>query len=168
MYRILLVDDEQNVLNALKRDLRPLMCEIEVYPHPAQALTRAAEVNFDLVISDYRMPGMDGVTLIKALKKLQPGLAVIMLSGLTDLRTIMTDSKGEGVACYLTKPWDADNLKTRVTEALKLRAADNKPSSRTPAVPSPKHAAQKSTGAMAALEAKYPGITQPESDWETN
>jgi len=162
MCRILLVDDEQNVLSALKRDLTPLGCEIEAYTQPGLALSRAAEASFNLVISDYRMDGMNGVTLIKALKKLQPGMDIIMLSGLADLRIIMSALNEIEVFCYLSKPWDAEKLKTRVAEALKLRAVEqNNPVSRITTVP-----VQQPKGAMAVLEAKYPGITQPESDWK--
>jgi CheY-like chemotaxis protein len=64
MRRILLVDDEVRVLSALQRTLRPFMqenaVEIEAYSDPEQALLRCAEVAFDVVMSDYRMPGLTG------------------------------------------------------------------------------------------------------------
>ena len=74
MYRIMLVDDEENVLNALRCKLAHLSYEVETFSQPRQALARAGEVSFDLVISDYRMPSMDGVTLVKELKKIQPNI----------------------------------------------------------------------------------------------
>lgn len=159
MYRIMLVDDEENVLSALRRNLAPLRYELVTFSQPRQALARAGEASFDLVISDYRMPCMDGVTLVKELKKIQPNLVAIMLSGFADLRSIMSATNEVEIYCYLTKPWDADKLKATINQALEQRIrkgdeqallARSKPELK---------------GALAALDAKYPGITQPGSDW---
>lgn len=160
MHRILLVDDEENVLNALRRNLAPLHCELEAFSQPRRALARAGEVAFDVVISDYRMPGMDGVTLVKELKKLQPDLIAIMLSGFADLRAIMDAINEAEVYRYLTKPWDADKLNTTISQALEQRANGSKQAAHDPA-----QAVAQPRGALAALEAKYPGITQPGADW---
>ena len=83
MYRILLVDDEQNVLNALKRELKEVY-EIETFTNPAEALRRCGEVNFDLVISDYQMPEMNGIEFLKQFGKLQPDASRLILSGQAD------------------------------------------------------------------------------------
>ena len=61
MNRIMLIDDEENILRALRRVLGSQDCEIETFTQPVEALRRAQVANFDLFISDYRMPGMDGV-----------------------------------------------------------------------------------------------------------
>jgi hypothetical protein len=160
MYRIMLVDDEVYVLSALRRNLATLGYELETFSQPRKALTRAGEVSFDLVISDYRMPDIDGVTLIKELKKIQPSLVAIMLSGFIDLRSIMNEINEAGVYRILTKPWDTDKLNATISEALGQRARDgDTQTSRVPVLTMPKP-----KGALAALEAKYPGITQPESD----
>jgi hypothetical protein len=162
MYRIMLVDDEEYVLTALRRNLAPLGYELETFDHPRQALTRAGEVSFDLVISDYRMPDMDGVALIKELKVIQPNLVAVMLTGFIDLRSIMNEINEAGIYRILTKPCDTDKLNATINEALEQRTRNGeKQMSHAPVltVPKPK-------GALAALEAKYPGITQPESDWD--
>jgi len=162
MCRILLVDDEQSVLDALKVSLTPVCRELESYIRPSVALARAAEVSFDLVIADYRMPVMDGVKLVKALKKLQPGMAIILLSGLTDLRSVMKEMRGIEVRCYLTKPWNEEKLKTHVREALESSKVAQKP----PVLGVSTAALVKPKGAMAILETKYPGITQPGTNWK--
>jgi len=157
--RILLVDDEQVVLTAWQHDLAPLHGDMEAFTQPRQALARAGSTAFDLLITGYRMPGMDGLSLVQALKKLQPGLIVIMLSGLADLRASMaTRGVTEGFH-FLTKPWDAAELRALIHKALMTRGmAKPQPLERAP--PSTKPG-----GALAALEAKYPGITLPGSDW---
>ena len=83
MYRILLVDDEPNILNALRRllsrlkpdDLNGEYFVIDTYASPEEALERADEVRIDLAISDYRMPGMNGVEFLKKLIAKQPDVA---------------------------------------------------------------------------------------------
>lgn len=164
MHRIMLVDDEEYILTALRRSLAPSGYELETFSHPRQALTRAGEVSFDLVISDYRMPDMDGVTLIKELKKVQPHIVAVMLSGFIDLRLIMNEINSAGIYRILTKPCDTDKLNATINEALEQRIRNgDKQMSHVPVltVPKPK-------GALAALEAKYPGITQPETKWDPN
>ncbi|MGZ5780088.1 MAG: response regulator, partial [Burkholderiaceae bacterium] len=73
MKHFLLVDDEINVLNALQRTLRQKIgaseLTIEVLTDPVQALERVGEKAFDLVISDYRMPIMNGIEFLIAVKK---------------------------------------------------------------------------------------------------
>lgn len=161
MHRIMLVDDEENVLSALRRSLAPLRCEMEAFTQPRQALARAGEMAFDLVISDYRMPGMDGVTLVRELKKMQPHLVAIMLSGFSDLRSIMDAINEAQVYRYLTKPWDADKLNALISQVLEQRAREGSGQASHASVQS----VPKPAGALAQLEAKHPGITQPGPDW---
>ena len=160
MLRILLVDDEPTVLTAWQRDLAPLHGDMEAFTQPRQALLRAGSAAFDLLITGYRMPGMDGLSLVKALKKLQPGLIVIMLSGLADLRASMaTRGVTEGFH-FLTKPCDAAELRATIHKALRARGtAKLQPLDVAPPVTRPR-------GALATLEAKYPGITLPGADWK--
>ena len=159
MYRIMLVDDEENVLSALLGNLSHLRYELEAFSQPGKALARAGEVSFDLVISDYRMPSMDGVTLVKELKKIQPNIVAIMLSGFADLRSILSTTKEAEIYRYLTKPLEAEKLNTAIIQALEqfARKGDEQ------ALPIRSQPELK--GALMALEAKYPGITKPESDW---
>jgi DNA-binding NtrC family response regulator len=157
--RILLVDDEQAVLTAWQHDLSPLHGDVEAFTQPRQALARAGSTAFDLLITGYRMPGMDGLSLVKALKKLQPALIVIMLSGLADLRASMATRGATEGFHFLTKPWDAAELRALIHKALMARS-QGKPQPLEVASPS-----SRPKGALATLEAKYPGITVPGSDW---
>ena len=78
MPRLMLVDDEVNILSSLRRALIampegtfPSPLSIETFASPVQALARAHEMAFDLVISDYRMPEMDGVAFLEKLREIQ-------------------------------------------------------------------------------------------------
>jgi DNA-binding NtrC family response regulator len=157
MPRILLVNDDENVLRALQHDLSRLHGNLEAFAQPRQALTRAGSVSFDLVVTGYRMPGINGLDLVKELKKLQPDLVAIMLSGLVDLNASMSARSEVEIFRYLTRPWDADDLRAVVRKALAQPTA-HRPEQREPTT-------SRAKGALATLEAKYPGITQPGSDW---
>ena len=151
IYNILLVDDEEGVLRSLQRTLRNDRYQIHTFTDPEMALLEAEKIQFDLVISDYRMPRMDGVTFLGKLIALQPRIQRIMLSGYADLRAVMAAINEVGIYKFLTKPWKDDELRQVVTDSLKKDRGSNLQSLSTPA--------EKQLGAMAELETRYPGIT---------
>lgn len=123
MKRIVLVDDEINLLQALRRTLQRGLGDgehyvIELFSDPCEALKRAAEVSFDLVLSDYRMPQMNGVRFLKALRELQPDCMRLILSASTDFGALMSAVNEAEVMRYLVKPWSDEELVATVQEAL--------------------------------------------------
>jgi CheY-like chemotaxis protein len=82
--RILLVDDNAHGLSARRSVLEELGATIATASHAAEALERLADQPFDLVVTDYKMPRMNGVELIARLRKQSPGLPVILISGFVD------------------------------------------------------------------------------------
>lgn len=130
-YRVMLVDDEPNVLSALRRVLaatiryegREYPLKVETFDSPRGALDRAKEgVPFDLVISDYRMPGMDGVVFLKAFMELQPDAARIILSGYADLDGLIGAINEARIFRFLSKPWHDFDVTTAAAQALAYRA----------------------------------------------
>ncbi|AKU21776.1 response regulator [Massilia sp. NR 4-1] len=125
MRRFLLLDDEVKVLNALRRSLRVhLQIEgllIETFEQPRAALQRICECDFDLAISDYRMPQMDGVTFLQALKEVAPHTVRIMLSASTEFQTAMSAINEAQVFRFIPKPWSVNDLGHCVHDALALR-----------------------------------------------
>jgi DNA-binding NtrC family response regulator len=119
MKRILLLDDEINVLNALQRTLRQCFpgdeLRIESFTDPEQALLRSGEIPFDVVISDYRMPAMNGVDFLRMIKGIQPDAVRLVLSASTEFNTVMQAVNQAEVFRYIAKPWQADEL-TRTLE----------------------------------------------------
>lgn len=130
MYRILLVDDEPNILSALRRvlarlkpdDLQGETFQIDAYSSPEEALKRADEITIDLAISDYRMPGMTGVEFLKALIKKQPDVARLVLSGYADLDAVIDAVNEAQVFRFISKPWNEAELLSTIAQALNARA----------------------------------------------
>lgn len=120
-----MVDDEINMLRALQRTLRHFMLDeklqIEIYTDTHQALARSSEVAFDIVISDYRMPDMNGVEFLKAYQRIQPDTVRLMLSASTEFHILMAAINQSEVFRYITKPWQDAELKETILLALARR-----------------------------------------------
>lgn len=125
MKRILLVDDENNVLNSLRRVLQRAFADealsIDTCDDPRLALEWAGSERFDLVVSDYRMPPMDGVAFLKSVRQMQPDTVRLILSASTDFDALMTAINEAEIFRYLTKPWDDDELVAAVRLGLARR-----------------------------------------------
>lgn len=121
-YRILLVDDEPNVLSALKRIFRQENYVITTASHGQEALDLLRKEPFHLMISDYMMPGMTGAELLKQAKALKPEMIRIMLTGHADTGAVMGAINEGAVYKFILKPWNDDDL--RVTVALALEQFD--------------------------------------------
>jgi EAL domain-containing protein (putative c-di-GMP-specific phosphodiesterase class I)/CheY-like chemotaxis protein len=116
--RILVVDDSRAVTLVLARTLDAH--HVTHSEDPAEALERGRNAFFDVVISDYEMPGLNGLEFLRAFRDLQPGCPRILLSGHLDMPTIL-EAVNEGlVTQVLVKPTDADALRAAVEDALRL------------------------------------------------
>ena len=161
--RIMLVDDESNVLSALERLLRrhlPNAPVVETFTSPAAALARSWEVPFEVVVSDYRMPEMDGVEFLKQFRDIQPQALRLILSGITDFDALVTAVNEVGLYRYLIKPWDDTEIVTILQAALAeqarqaeaLRLADERREELGKLTPEERERRR--------LEAEEPGITR--------
>lgn len=130
MSRIMIVDDEEAILKALRRVLRIAPCvygnrnfslEIEVFTSPVAALERARHEDFDLFISDFRMPEMDGVEFLKGAKALQPDAARLILSGYADLNALLRAVNEVGIERFIGKPWNDYELMSAIGQVLAHR-----------------------------------------------
>src|SRR4030066_352871 len=121
-YRILLVDDEPNVLSALKRIFRQENYVITTASNGQEALELLRKEPFHLMISDYMMPGMTGAELLKQAKALKPEIIRIMLTGHADTGAVMGAINEGAVYKFILKPWNDDDL--RITVALALEQYD--------------------------------------------
>ena len=122
VYRILLVDDEPNVLKALQRVFRQENYEIALANNGAEAIDLLRNGVFHLMISDYMMPGMTGAQVLKQAKEIQPDMIRIMLTGHADTGAVMGAVNEGAVYKFILKPWNDDDL--RVTVALALEQFD--------------------------------------------
>ncbi len=121
-YTILLVDDEENILRSLKRQLAELEYDIEIAPSGLQGLELLDEREVAVIISDQRMPGMSGTQFLSMAKKKQPDTIRMLLTAYSDLKdTVDAINQGE-IYKYLSKPWDESILKRTVAEAVERYA----------------------------------------------
>ncbi|MCY1275393.1 Regulator of RpoS [compost metagenome] len=121
---LLLVDDEEHVLSALRRVLRGEPYELLTATSGPDALALLAECEVDLVVSDARMPGLDGPTLLARVQQRWPGTLRILLTGATDLDTSIRAINQGQIYRYLSKPWNDDELRITLRQALAHQHAD--------------------------------------------
>jgi DNA-binding NtrC family response regulator len=119
---LVIVDDEQMVLSSLD-SLLGLETEYEVstFTSPNHALDFAGSAGVDLVISDYLMPEMDGITFLGRFRELQPQAPRILLTGYADKENAIKAINQVGLFQYIEKPWDNDKLLIVLRNALEKR-----------------------------------------------
>ncbi len=128
MPRIMLVDDEPSVLSSLRRTIHIMPANtfedsviVEVFDKPERALIRAAECEFDLVISDWRMPVMNGIEFLSELVRIQPNIARLILSGYGEFLAEVKAINRINIFHFISKPWNNDELKSLMCRALEHR-----------------------------------------------
>ncbi len=121
-WRLLCVDDEPNILSALRRLFRHDGYQVTVANSGAEGLQVLASQEIDLVISDMRMPEMDGAQFLNQVRQGWPDTMRILLTGYADITsTIEAINKGE-IFRYVSKPWDDQEMLATVRQALQLKA----------------------------------------------
>jgi DNA-binding NtrC family response regulator len=120
---VLVVDDELSIVNAIRRELStpPLgryRYAVEGFVDPAAALARAREKEFDVVITDYQMPGMDGFEFLKQLYSIQPECSRIVLSGQAEMAALIKLINETHIFRFIPKPWSSYFLKSAVSQAV--------------------------------------------------
>jgi DNA-binding NtrC family response regulator len=123
-WSVLFLDDELNVLNALRRTLRRESYRTFFVDGPDEALEVLRDNQIDVVVSDHLMPAMDGLTFLNMVKDQYPHIIRVVLTGHADLQVaIKAINEGE-VFRFLTKPWNDIELKItlqQIFDFLKLR-----------------------------------------------
>lgn len=120
-FRILVVDDEPGIVNAVRRELSvpPLnrRFEVEAFTDPQAALARADTQAFAVVLSDFRMPGMNGLEFLTELHRRQPDCVRIVLSGQTDFDSLIQLINESHIFRFIPKPWSSYFLKSTLHQA---------------------------------------------------
>ncbi|MBW1739850.1 MAG: response regulator [Deltaproteobacteria bacterium] len=119
--RILIVDDEQEFAESLSERLTIRGYEVATSLNGQDALEKVKGYNFDVVILDVLMPGMDGVEVLREIKKIKPLTEVIMLTGNASVESAVEGMK-LGAYDYLMKPCDTEELLSKVNKAYERKA----------------------------------------------
>jgi len=114
---ILIVDDQQEILNSLQRLLKNEF-NIFVAPSGEQGLELIRKQSFAVVVSDQRMPQMDGVTFLKQVKELQPEAIRILLTAYADIEATISAVNQAKIFQYISKPFEPDEFKQILNNAL--------------------------------------------------
>jgi DNA-binding NtrC family response regulator len=123
--RILVVDDESSQRELIGGFLRKQGHEVFLAGSGAEALARVRETRVDLVLSDFRMPGMSGIELLRAVKAVNPEIPFILVTAYGTVEAAV-QAMQEGAADYLMKPLDLEELLLRigrVSEQVRLQSA---------------------------------------------
>ena len=118
---VLCVDDESNILNSLRRLLRPAGYRVLTASSGAEALAALETGAVDVVLSDMQMPEMNGARLLQQVKERAPEIVRILLTGHADLSSTIAAINDAGIYRYISKPWDDEALVNVVRDALELK-----------------------------------------------
>ena len=115
--RVLVVDDESSIRELLQKTLALAEYDVDTAPDGRAALERLRLGHYDLLIADLKMPGMDGLTLIREAKRLKADLPVIIITGFSTESSAI-EAVNLGVAGYLTKPFRVPQVLAAAARAL--------------------------------------------------
>ncbi len=115
--RVLVVDDEASIRDLLAKTLALAEYDVDVAPDGRSALDRMRMYPYDLLIADLKMPGMDGLTVIREAKRYKADLPVIIITGFSTESSAI-EAVNLGVAGYLTKPFRVPQVLAAAAKAL--------------------------------------------------
>jgi two-component system response regulator PilR (NtrC family) len=116
-YRILVVDDEINMLNLLKKILSKEGYEVTTCPTAEEALEQLGRKVYDLIVADLVLPGMNGIELLKAVKKDMPNMPFILITAFASIESAVEAMK-MGAFDYLAKPFQTEEIKITIRKAI--------------------------------------------------
>ncbi len=119
--RVLVVDDEESIRDQLMKMLATEDYQVDAVPDGPTALERMRLKPYDLLVTDLRLPGMDGLALVREMKRLKRDLAVIVVTGYST-ESAAIEALNLGVAGYLTKPFRMRQVLNKAASALGVDA----------------------------------------------
>ena len=118
--RIMVIDDEPVALKHLRRILEKLGHRVSTFSNPLRALERLEESSCDLLISDFKMPYLDGLEVLNRAKRIHPDIEVVLITGYASLDGAIEATK-QGAFHYLAKPFNPGQVRDIVKQALELK-----------------------------------------------
>ena len=117
---IIIIDDSGDVLSALKRELSDEPYDILYADSGEEALNILSGTSCKVIISDVKMPVMDGFELLEKVRELYPDMIRVVLSGHSDVKLVLEIVNEKGIDRYLTKPWNTFDLKSTINQCIEL------------------------------------------------
>ena len=122
---ILIVDDEESVRDSLYNWFIEDGYRVECAENAKKALSTLQSENFDIILADIKMPGMDGLEMLKRIKSLKSDAIVIVMTAFATVDTAVQALK-DGAFDYVTKPFDPDDLSHLIRNALQTNFFDRR------------------------------------------
>lgn len=124
MTKILCVDDEPSVLSSLRRLFLDEPWEVHTATGGEEGLQLISQHAMDLVLADFRMPGMDGVEFLKRVRQQHPDCIRVVLSGFADIALIVSALNEGQIYKFIAKPWNGDQLVDTIRKLLEHQRVD--------------------------------------------
>lgn len=119
-YSILLLDDDILVVNSLARVLRYNKYDVSICRDPIAAVSLCEKMQFDLIITDQRMPVMTGIEFASKVRGQQPGARIVLISGYNDYVRVIEAFNSETIHRFVFKPWSNEDFMDIVQEQLEV------------------------------------------------
>ena len=117
-YDVLVVDDEKNILNSLKRLFQIEDIQVFTTDDPVEALSMVRENRIKVIVSDFRMPQINGVDLLVKCREIRPETKRVILTGQIDMVSVIESINKVQLFNFITKPWDDKSLLLIIREAI--------------------------------------------------
>jgi DNA-binding NtrC family response regulator len=121
--KVLVIDDEQIILDSVKKILSPEQFEVDPAISSREGLERAMKQNYDLVLTDIRMPEIGGMRILRDIKRSKPATPVVIFTGYATVQSAVQAMK-LGASDYIEKPFTPDMLLTTVKKVLDKAASE--------------------------------------------
>jgi PAS domain S-box-containing protein len=164
--KILVVDDDRDVRETIEAALQLENYSVRSAASGERAISMLEADLFDLVITDIRMPGTDGVTVLRRTKEIDDSIEVIILTGYASIENAIETLRNDGAYDYLTKPLESvDGLLLSVAQALEHRALRNMNCALTSELKRQNKELQRVQGALLESEERFRTIASITSDY---
>ncbi|WP_028239832.1 response regulator [Stutzerimonas azotifigens] len=164
MIKIQLVDDEPHILSALQRVLRPHGWTVHGFSDAQSALDALSEHEYAVIVSDYQMPSIDGVTYLQFAKQRQPHAMRMVLSAHGDRQAMMNAINRAEIYRFLSKPWEDYEIEAALRAAIDLYLMKIQNQRLLSQLERQQTALQRQQQELLRLETEHPGITRVRRD----
>jgi two-component system, OmpR family, alkaline phosphatase synthesis response regulator PhoP len=120
---VLIVDDEKNILLTLSQSLEVLQLETDTATNGEEALAKLKEKEFGLILLDIRMPGMDGMQVLRQVREIRPDIRIIMISAYGTIE-LAVEAMKLGAVDFIQKPFSPEEIRALVSRVLDREKLD--------------------------------------------